>query len=365
MTSPSIRRTNEANQLHCEDGPAVVWPNGDEYYYINGMLHREDGPAVVRANGTKYWALNGIYCTEKEFEEKIKREYPVSPLAIDIKNIKPGDKIVLGKNTSKIFSGIPFEVACVDASKIYMFVGGKVDEEIVNYVTKEHKLIIKGLLDRKHIGRAVVWAFSSQVVSHISEGEDASPEGEKVENEKGMIRRDLEKVAYRQSCKKISAATRLAATAFLVKAFKLDAEEEKTINYMVNSPCGDAILSYALGLGLEKVPIKEQGPIVQNMAEHFRVHGLDVAADEGLDLLWHKAIKDLVPFFKRIVAIAKQAKEGEYLDAAQELADLDIPDLRVVLEDDEVEPPRKAVIDPPQFEPDEEEQFDEQLAFVS
>lgn len=35
---------NAKEQLHREDGPAIVGPNF-EAYYINGKLHREDGPA--------------------------------------------------------------------------------------------------------------------------------------------------------------------------------------------------------------------------------------------------------------------------------------------------------------------------------
>jgi hypothetical protein len=47
------------NQRHREDGPAVEYPNGTKYWYLNGKLHREDDPAVEYSDGTKYWYLNG------------------------------------------------------------------------------------------------------------------------------------------------------------------------------------------------------------------------------------------------------------------------------------------------------------------
>ena len=45
---------------HREDGPAVTHPNGDKFWYRNGKLHREDGPAEEDIRGYKAWFLNGI-----------------------------------------------------------------------------------------------------------------------------------------------------------------------------------------------------------------------------------------------------------------------------------------------------------------
>jgi hypothetical protein len=51
---------NEQKQLHCEDGPAIEWVNGDKEWFINGNRHREDGPAVEYAEGSKEWWVNGV-----------------------------------------------------------------------------------------------------------------------------------------------------------------------------------------------------------------------------------------------------------------------------------------------------------------
>lgn len=50
---------NSNNELHNEDGPAIIYPNGDKAWYLNGHRHREDGPAIEYANGLKIWYLNG------------------------------------------------------------------------------------------------------------------------------------------------------------------------------------------------------------------------------------------------------------------------------------------------------------------
>lgn len=46
--------------LHCEDGPAIEWESGNQYWYNNDVQHREDGPAVIYADGSKFWYLDGI-----------------------------------------------------------------------------------------------------------------------------------------------------------------------------------------------------------------------------------------------------------------------------------------------------------------
>jgi len=46
---------------HREDGPAIEYSAGSQYWYSNGKLHREDGPAVTwEGGGTKMWYLNGV-----------------------------------------------------------------------------------------------------------------------------------------------------------------------------------------------------------------------------------------------------------------------------------------------------------------
>lgn len=54
-----IEYRNKLGQLHREDGPAMVYDTGDEYYYINNKLHRLDGPAVITSTGTQYYN-NGL-----------------------------------------------------------------------------------------------------------------------------------------------------------------------------------------------------------------------------------------------------------------------------------------------------------------
>lgn len=51
-----IRRyRNDQRQLHRPDGPAVEWPDGTCFWYLDGQPHRDDGPAVEWADGGQEW----------------------------------------------------------------------------------------------------------------------------------------------------------------------------------------------------------------------------------------------------------------------------------------------------------------------
>ena len=67
------RYYNSANQLHRDDGPAVVTTVGTRYWYQNNLLHREDGPAIERNDGTMHWILHGISYTEVLFRDKVRQ----------------------------------------------------------------------------------------------------------------------------------------------------------------------------------------------------------------------------------------------------------------------------------------------------
>jgi hypothetical protein len=56
--------------LHREDGPAVVYPNGDLYWYQFGERHRTDGPAIEYPAGDVYWFLNGVKYNFADWLEK-------------------------------------------------------------------------------------------------------------------------------------------------------------------------------------------------------------------------------------------------------------------------------------------------------
>jgi hypothetical protein len=62
---------NDKGELHREDGPAIIWTDGSQFWYINGQLHREDGPAVIYADGMQFWFLDGMQYTESRYYKEL------------------------------------------------------------------------------------------------------------------------------------------------------------------------------------------------------------------------------------------------------------------------------------------------------
>ena len=54
------RYLNSNNELHRIDGPAVIFPDGEVLWCVNGRLHREDGPAIINASGSQFWYYCGL-----------------------------------------------------------------------------------------------------------------------------------------------------------------------------------------------------------------------------------------------------------------------------------------------------------------
>lgn len=64
----TIKYFNEQQQLHREDGPALIYEHGSKHWYQNGDMHRLDGPAYERWDGHQEYWINGQEYTEEEFK---------------------------------------------------------------------------------------------------------------------------------------------------------------------------------------------------------------------------------------------------------------------------------------------------------
>jgi hypothetical protein len=67
-------------ELHREDGPAVIYPDGSKFWYKHGLFHREDGPAVIVHDGNKKWYLNGYPLTKEKWWNFISDEHKMLSL---------------------------------------------------------------------------------------------------------------------------------------------------------------------------------------------------------------------------------------------------------------------------------------------
>ena len=68
-----IRYQDANHRLHRENGPAIIFPDGDSSWFFDGKLHRINGPAIDwKVEGRFVWALHGVRVdctTQEEFEQ--------------------------------------------------------------------------------------------------------------------------------------------------------------------------------------------------------------------------------------------------------------------------------------------------------
>ncbi len=67
MLGITMHHLNDDDQFHCENGPAIIYPDGTKAWRVNGKLHREDGPAFEHSDGYKEWYINDCTLTEEQF----------------------------------------------------------------------------------------------------------------------------------------------------------------------------------------------------------------------------------------------------------------------------------------------------------
>ena len=57
---------NSQGQVHRDDGPAIITPDGSEYWYCNGKQLRSDGPAATWPGHPGLYYLNGVQVSAVE-----------------------------------------------------------------------------------------------------------------------------------------------------------------------------------------------------------------------------------------------------------------------------------------------------------
>lgn len=60
------------DELHNEDGPAIIKPDGTKAWCLHGKFHREDGPAIIDLDGYKSWFLNNRSYSFDDWCDKLK-----------------------------------------------------------------------------------------------------------------------------------------------------------------------------------------------------------------------------------------------------------------------------------------------------
>ena len=61
---------DDDGRANCEDGPAIIYDNGDLGWARHGRYHRIGGPALVLADGQYRWYIDGILYTDNKINQQ-------------------------------------------------------------------------------------------------------------------------------------------------------------------------------------------------------------------------------------------------------------------------------------------------------
>jgi hypothetical protein len=62
---------NTKNQLHRIGGPARIWLDDYQSYWVNDKLHRIGGPAAIKPDGTQWYYVDGIEYTQEQYPQAV------------------------------------------------------------------------------------------------------------------------------------------------------------------------------------------------------------------------------------------------------------------------------------------------------
>lgn len=76
LDNPEITKYGEQiwrdadDKWHREDGPAVIYADGEAVWFRHGHKHRDDGPSTIFPDGSVNWCLNGNMYSFEDWLEK-------------------------------------------------------------------------------------------------------------------------------------------------------------------------------------------------------------------------------------------------------------------------------------------------------
>jgi hypothetical protein len=70
---------NAKGELHRTGGPAKIWSDGTQAYYMDNKLHRIDGLAYIGSNGYQAYCVDGIEYIEEQYHKAV-LEYKLKQL---------------------------------------------------------------------------------------------------------------------------------------------------------------------------------------------------------------------------------------------------------------------------------------------
>jgi hypothetical protein len=70
-TYGTVEYINTKGEIHRIGGPALIWSDGTQEYYLEDKMHRTNGPAIVYTDGSSEYWVGGVKYTEDEYPKAV------------------------------------------------------------------------------------------------------------------------------------------------------------------------------------------------------------------------------------------------------------------------------------------------------
>lgn len=116
---------DDQDRYHRRGGPAIIFPDGEEHYFIHGIRHRDGGPAIIHKNGYQYYQndklhrLDGLAYVDGNHQEYVQN---------DLNHRLDGPAIILADGTHEYW------------------VEGKIPSSIMNIIITDRPMTMNGIL---------------------------------------------------------------------------------------------------------------------------------------------------------------------------------------------------------------------------
>ena len=225
-------------KLHNDkDQPAVIYTNGDQFWYQHGQLHREgDQPAIIYANGYQAWYQ----------DDQLHRE---------------------GDQPAVIYT---------DGTKEYWFKGKPAPSKADQSKSSNPIVPKEVIVDRASLKE---WREVFQNIDAVIIKRSTPPPS----SLGTMLKKDATSAAYRIATTQITNGIKGALLAILTKQGS-SSQHIKAFSEMMETELGTSFIACLMGIGLQYTSLVKDTR-AQRLAEEFRVHGMSTAGNAAFDML--------------------------------------------------------------------------------
>jgi hypothetical protein len=311
-------------KLHNDLGPAEIRPNGTELFYRNGKLHRDGNlPAMIGRGGTKKYAVNGKYHRVGGQPAIVWSKSPYAQewwLNGEIKSVLKRDGTqewyapgATEREEGRLHREDGPAVVHPNGRQEFWLDG----VQYRNQVAWEDALLHRNnsqeqILDRELIDEDPIDAYETTETTQVSRKKEKKKMNKPSFTE--MLKQNAADAGYRVAA---TQSTNIVKNAVLTVMRNKGADDGAVAGFakFLDTEFGAALISFALGAGLNYVPHLSDDPRVARLAEEMRINGMATAGNAVIGEAMAHVLPALTQVLQNLPAVEENASNVRVIEA--------------------------------------------------